>query len=513
MTLELLGRLGALAAGGGLAVLVLARPPLARLGGLGLLAAGMAALVPLLVPDGQGRVVAAGAPVLLAAGGAIAFLLHRWPWALAFLALAAVPARVPVDVGDESASLLLPLYVVLGGAAAELAWRLWRGEEGARELGRASWPLALVVLWAGASALWAGDVTEAAVDLFFFVFPFALLALLVARLPWQDEAPLWLLRLLVAMALLFSAVGIAQWATKEVFWNEKVMRGNENSVLFRVNSLFWDPSIYGRFLVVAILSILVVITLARVRPPALPGVVVASVLWVGLLFSFSQSSFAALAAGLAVIVVLMWGSRGALGLGLLALVAVIALLLAPPFEGVRDELTGGGSKSLNRATRGRADLVVNGLRIAAEHPVVGVGVGNFTSAYAERFDVPGRVRTPASHTTPVTVLAETGVVGFGLFIWLVAAVLSLGYAAGRSEREPARLTGLVAFVGIVAILVHSLFYSGFVEDPMTWTLIGLAALAARRGVSMPRTGSGDATPASLADVRGPDPGGSVKASC
>ena len=91
-------------------------------------------------------------------------------------------------------------------------------------------------------------------------------------------------------------------------------RGLLNSVLFRVNSLFWDPSIYGRFLVVAILAILVVILLARRRPRPLAGVLVACFLWVGLVFSFSQSSFAALAAGLALVVHLVWGSRGDLGL-------------------------------------------------------------------------------------------------------------------------------------------------------------------------------------------------------
>jgi O-antigen ligase len=483
MTLETLGRLGALAAAGGLGVLVLARPPLARLGGLGLWAVGLALLLPLLVPDGQGRFVAVGIGLLLVFGGAIAFLLCRLPWALPFLVLAAVPARVPVEVGDESASLLVPLYVILAGAAAELGWSLWRRDATGRELGRASWPLSLFVLWVGASLLWAEDVTEGSIDLFFFILPFGLLALLLARLPWRDGAPGWLFRLLVAMALLFAFVGIAQWAGKEVFWNDKVIRGNENSVLFRVNSLFWDPSIYGRFLVVTILAVLVVVVVSRRRDHLLAGLAVAPVLWVGLLFSFSQSSFAALGAGLALIIVLAWGARGALGLGLIVVAAVVALVVAPPLGGVRDNLFGGDSDGINRATRGRADLVVNGLKIAGDHPLVGVGIGNFSTAYEERFDVPGRLRTPASHTTPVTVLAETGAVGFALFAWLVAAVLGLGFAARRYGGVELRSTGLVACVGTTAILVHSLFYSAFLEDPMTWGFIGLAALALRTGAA------------------------------
>ncbi|HEX2504968.1 MAG TPA: O-antigen ligase family protein [Gaiellaceae bacterium] len=484
MTLELLARVGAVAAAGGLAALVVARPSRLRLGGLGLWAAGLALMVPLLVPDGQARVLAAGALLFVVMAPALAFLFRRVPWALPFLGLAAVPARVPVDVGDETANLLVPLYLVVAGAALELGWSLWRDEARSRELGRAAWPLAAYVAWVGLSATWAGDATEAAVVLFFFIFPFGLLALAIARLPWRERPPVWLFRLLVAMAFLFAAVGIAQWATKEVFWNEKVMRGNENSVLFRVNSLFWDPSMYGRFLVVAILAILVVLVGTWARERLLPLVAVVLVLWVGLLFSFSQSSFMALSVGLAVVALLAWGRRAALALAALLVVSILTLLFAPPLESVRQKLTDGSSESLNKATRGRSDLILNGLKIAAEHPIVGVGIGNFTSAYEERFKTAGRGRAPASHTTPVTVAAETGIVGLGLFSWFLAAVFALGFGVRRVSAETLRLTGLVAFVGIAAILVHSLFYSAFLEDPMTWGLVGLAALCASTAAAL-----------------------------
>jgi O-antigen ligase len=78
----------------------------------------------------------------------------------------------------------------------------------------------------------------------------------------------------------------------------------------------------------------------------------------------------------------------------------------------------------------------------------------------------------ASHNTPVTVAAETGLVGLGLFAWLMVAVL------GQAFRRRGQ-TALVAALGIAAILVHSLFYNAFFEDPMTWALFGLIALTAR----------------------------------
>lgn len=479
MTVELLARSGGVLAAIGLAILLLARPREQRLAGLALWAAGMALVVPLLAPSGQEALAAAGVAALAALGIGLALLFRRWPWAFPLLALAAVPARVPVSVGNESATLLVPLYVIVAGAAVALGWSLWRreGSEG-RELGIAAWPVALFILWASASAFWAADATEAAVDLFFFVLPFGLLAVAVARLPWDDAGPRRLHRLLVAMAVFFSAVGIWQWATREIYWNEKVMRGNDNSVLFRVNSLFWDPSVYGRFLVLAILATLVILLVGRVRRhvPIAAGALV--VIWVGLLFSYSQSSFAALLAGLALLIVYVWRARGAQALATLVIAAVVVAFLAPPLEDVRSKLTSPSSSSVNQATRGRSNLVTNGLRLAFEHPVVGVGAGNFASEYEQRFE--SRQEVPASHTTPITVLAETGLVGFALFAWLLFAMLRLSFSQKPGTTPQARLLALTAGVGIVAIFVHALFYSAFFQDPTTWGLLGVAGLAARR---------------------------------
>ena len=396
----------------------------------------MALIVPLLVPSGQGRLVAAAGVGVVVIAAAIAFLVRRVPWSLPFLVLAAVPARVPVTVGDESATLLVPLYVIVFGAAAELAWSLWRDEPRSRELGAVSWPVAFFVAWASASAFWADNATEAAIDLFFFILPFALLALAVARLPWRDAAPPWLLRLLIGMALLFAAVGIWQWATRDIFWNQKVVRGNENSILFRVNSLFWGP--------------LDLRQVPRARHPLAPGRCrlrpgpdKASLgrprtgrPLGGAALLFLPVELRGALAGLAVLVIVGWRARGAQALTLLVVVAAAVALLAPGLESVRSKLTDPSSQSVNRVTRGRSDLVTRGFRIAADHPVIGVGVGNFTSAYEERFDAPGRLRTPASHTTPVTVLVETGVVGLLLFGWLTVAAPPSPSARGGPPTSP-----------------------------------------------------------------------------
>ena len=478
MTAELLVRIGGPVAAAGLALMLLGRDRRLRLLGLGVWLVGMALFLPLLLPSERPVLLAGGAVAGAAVAAALAYLFHLWPWALAFLTLAAVPARLPITVGDVSANLLVPLYAVIGGATLLLAWTLWRDSPRSRELGVLCWPIALFIVWTGLSAIWSNDPRETAVQLFFFILPFPLLALALSRLPWSERALGWLGRLLVAMALLFAVIGIWQWVTRDVFWNPKVISGNAYAPFFRVNSVFWDPSMYGRFLVVTILLALVVLLFGVWRRFQWAIVALIGALWAGLLPSFSQSSFAALVAGVIAAAALAWRWR-ALTAATVAATLLIPVGLAASIQRNEDwEVLAGGATGLDRATGGRFELIRNGLRIAADHPVAGVGVGSFKQTYAERFKPPARNREAASHNTPVTVVAETGVVGLGLFVWLLAAA-GLVCLRGLRERPPtAQVAGVVAAVGLAAIFVHSLAYNAFFEDPLMWGLLALAALAA-----------------------------------
>ena len=457
------GVLGAL----GLAVLVVAPGRVVRLVALGAVLVGGSMLVVTLRPEGNDSLLAVAVVVGCAAAVGLAALFLRWPWLFPMAALACAPARVPVKVGGEEASLLLPLYGVVIAGVFALAWELFRRNGRARELDPLAWPLAAFIAWAGVSLLWSDGARQGAVSLAAFYLPFGLLALMLARLPWQRR---WLKALtlqLIGMAVVFAGIGIYQWLTRDVFWNPKVIIGNVYAPFYRVNSLFWDPSIYGRFLVVAILVALVAVLYGNRRDSIVAALTVVA-LWIGLVFSFSQSSFVALVAGVLAAIALSWERRAVVALGL----AVVALLAAGfVVPSVRAEIL----DNTDRATGNRSTLVTEGLRIAGDHPVGGVGLGGFKSAYGER--VGFRAADPAraaSHNTPVTVAAELGIPGLLLFGWLVATALWLPFH--RASRSFAGRASLCFGLALLAILVHSLFYNAFFEDPMSWGLLGLSAL-------------------------------------
>ncbi|HUZ81899.1 MAG TPA: O-antigen ligase family protein, partial [Gaiellaceae bacterium] len=409
---------------------------------------------------------------LAAAFGAWGVL--RKPWLLALATLACVPARIPVHVGASQANLLLPLYAVVAVAALALAWELYGDESNrSRELGPLAWPVAAFVTWDGLSLLWSKDPRQGAIELLFFVLPFGLLAVVLARLAWSRA---WLLALyvqLAVMALVFAVIGIVQYETRNIFWNPKVRVDNAyapSGWFYRVNSVFYDPSIYGRFLVIAILASLVVVLFRRGDPLwAIAAALTIGLTWAGLLFSFSQSSYLSLMVGVAVAVVLAWGRRSLWLVGAAVVLLAVGLAASPAIR---------HKASLSHITSGRSTLISTGMKVAFHNPLVGVGVGGFKRAYADLAHLKGKEpKAAASHTTQITVAAETGFPGLALFLWLVGTAVVLAFRrVGRDFDGAARLAFGLA---LVAILVHCIFYNALFEDPTFWGLLALIAVGAR----------------------------------
>ena len=463
----------------GLALLIAANRRDLRVAGLAAWALGCAGLVVYLAPHGHHRLLAAAAVVGVIAAGLGGWLVLRVPWLLALATLACVPARIPVHVGSTQANLLLPLYGVVAVAAVALAWELYDESPRERELGPLASPLALFVAWESVSLLWSKDVRQGAIELLFFVLPFGLLTVALARLVWSRAWVTTLYVQLAAMALVFAVIGIVQYETRNIFWNPKVRVDNAYAPtgwFYRVNSVFYDPSIYGRFLVVAILASLVVVLLRRGDALwQVAAVLAIAITWAGLLFSFSQSSFLALMAAVLVGAVVVWKRASLILVAAAIAVVVLAVVVSPAAR---------HKASPSHITSGRSTLVSKGVKLAVHHPVIGVGVGGFKRAYADLAHLHGKEpKAAASHTTPVTVAAELGLPGLLLFLWLVfVALRTVFWHITPTYEGAARLAFGLA---LVAILVHCVFYNALFEDPTFWGLLALVVIAPRKLVEAP----------------------------
>ncbi len=386
----------------------------------------------------------------------LAAVFHRWPILLPLAIVAALPFRVPLESGGDTANLLVPLYAVIAGGVLSTAFRE-RGGRGSRAgaasrfshgpLGERDGPqgekpsirsgpptpplnalplvLAAVVLLYALQTLYSPDFSKSLQTACFFFVPFSLVYALLRDIEWGRKLLKYGLLVVAVEAVAFMLVGSVEYVVRELFWNDQVIRSNDFHTYFRVNSIFWDPNIYGRYLaLVIVIAMAALLWVKESRQLALLTGLVA-VLWLGLVPTFSQSSFAALLVGLAVLAALRWSWRWTLAaVGAGAVLAVVVVIFA-----------GGVSKlspdRLNVDTGGRTNLASGGAKLFSQRPVWGYGAGSFPRAYREHA---ATRKTPVSvsHTEPVTVAAEQGVIGLIAYAALIGVALwtmSTGMAA------------------------------------------------------------------------------------
>ena len=279
----------------------------------------------------------------------------------------------------------MPLYVVIGaGALAWLVPRLsarYQGEPAERS-GALEWVLMGAIVLYALQAVYADDSAKALEQVVFFYVPFALLFVLLRGLEWTPRRLAWGGGVLVALALVFAAIGFWEFQTRHLLLNPKVIASNQFEEYFRVNSLFFDPNIYGRFLALVMIGLASVLLWAK-RPRSLAWTIAALVvLWGGLITTLSQSSFAALLLGLFVLAWLRYGGKFVLVPALAAVAVAAVLVLAFP-GALNLEFN---ERSLDRATSGRVDLMRGGLALARDRPLAGWGSGSFQVEYRRHED-------------------------------------------------------------------------------------------------------------------------------
>ncbi len=406
---------------------------------------------------GHPAVGLAGAVVGIVGLVVAAGLIYRWPWLYLLAVVATAPARVPFHVGKTDANLLVPLYVVIAAGAAATAYELVRRRDPARGTGWIGMTVVAFVGWSAISMAWSVDTHHGAIEMLFFYLPFGLMVARLAQLEINVDALRGALTVQTVLAIVFATVALGQELTHHIFWNPGIQVENTYKSFFRVNSLFWDASIYARFMAVTIV-LLAGVAIHRKASPWLLALM--TYLFLGMYVSYSQSGYLALAVGTLALGASLWPRRITIGIVATAGVAgFVALLVA---------LSG---SSANKVTSDRLHLWRLAKRVISDHPLAGAGLGGFSKAALAGSLHPWRVASAASHTTPLTVVAELGPVGIVMYLAMIAAVVAA--AVGSGPFRAARLTLLAAFL---AILTSSIFYNAFFEDPTTWILMALLVL-------------------------------------
>ena len=444
--------------------------------------------------DHAARFVALGLLAVVVVS-ALTLLFRRRPLLLPLAIIAALPFRIPLHAGGQEANLLFPLYLVIAGGVLATVWAWWESEGAATSAGgepkRAAErmvPLALaaVLILYAIQSVYSEDFSRALQNTAFFYVPFALAFVLLGDCRWDRRLLVGALGVVAAEAIVFALFGFWEYGTRHLIWNDQVIQSNDFHTYLRVNSLFWDPNVYGRFLALTIVALVTVVLWAR-SPRLLAALAVSiAILWLGLMTTFSQSSFIALLVGLAALAALRWSLRWTITASLAAVLAAAVFVIAAGGSLKIDLST---EQTLNKDTAGRANLVSEGAQLFGDRPLWGYGSGSFSVAYVKHRSGGNRQLT-VSHTEPVTVAAEQGLIGLAAYVAVLAAAfltlcaglrgLMPGLGAPPASGTAAERTVLVASRAAIlacftALMAHTLAYAGFLEDPLTWVLLAVGA--------------------------------------
>jgi len=113
----------------------------------------------------------------------------------------------------------------------------------------------------------------------------------------------------------------------------------------------------------------------------------------------------------------------------------------------RSELSGGTRLSIDR----------DALRMFAQKPILGWGLGSFLEVYPQFRSFYTNLRVEHAHNDYLELLVETGTAGFLVAVWfLIIMFRAAAKELRQHEWRTSHLAGLAGLAGITGILVHSL---------------------------------------------------------
>jgi putative inorganic carbon (hco3(-)) transporter len=244
------------------------------------------------------------------------------------------------------------------------------------------------------------------------------------------------------------------------------------------------PNQLGSYLIVAIVFAATFFGTRRWQPIARAAALTAAcVATVSLFMTLSRGALVGLAAALLVALFAVGRGRRAAAL-VLAVVAIVGTgawyTMLAPADAV-DRLThperAGGS--------GRNELWQVGWRMANDHPIQGVGAGNYPISSVHYLLRPGStqrddfivVKQEPVHNIYLAVLSELGIIGLVLFLSILASCLRCTLLAARSFARQGDVTmellARALFISLAGLLAAD-FFSSALYSKQLWLLLAAA---------------------------------------
>jgi O-antigen ligase len=226
----------------------------------------------------------------------------------------------------------------------------------------------------------------------------------------------------------------------------------------RAVGAFSDANYYAALLVLALLPGIALL-IADPRRYAWLGAPVAGGA-AGLAFSLSRGAIAAFVLGL--LLLLAWRRARWLALSLAVLFALTAagnvnpIVKSQQFQTVQERLSTLSEATTETSTANRPRIWATAIDVAENHPFFGIGVNQFKHESARHAVFEHGSPLENAHSIPMSLAAETGLLGLAAFIAFYAQLLLRGAAALRTSDPLNFVTSLGLLAALVAFALQGL---------------------------------------------------------
>lgn len=178
----------------------------------------------------------------------------------------------------------------------------------------------------------------------------------------------------------------------------------------------------------------------------------AAVMTLTVVFSRSRGGMIGLAAELVFVCLLLFRTQRSRR-GTLAFFGGIAIIVAMVFSLGSDKMF---ERFAETHDQYRLQIYRDSLKMAVQKPVLGYGLGTFSTVYPAHRSFYTDLFVNHAHNDYLEMLVDTGLIGLGLFVWFMVGVYRSGWkkVANANDYE-GRVLSLAALTGVTGIVAHS----------------------------------------------------------
>ncbi len=186
--------------------------------------------------------------------------------------------------------------------------------------------------------------------------------------------------------------------------------------------------------------------------------------------------------GLVFLLFLLWLRSQRKILGLFVALAVFGVLWTTAPEGYRERIHSITHYQQDESAMARVYLRDAAIRMFLHNPLVGIGIGNFTSFQRDY----GARSSHTAHNMYLLVLGELGALGITVFLYIWLRALREAKALGKEDDWLRRALGWGTFIGLLDMMVTGYFLS-ISYYPYQYIVMAMVAVAASRRETVVRS--------------------------